>query len=111
MNRKEAHKHKKRKGWKTWLVVGAFIAVFVSVLVAFLFALAGKDFGGIFGNQNYWLTIGVANGVVLPLPVVPTISACSWLVDIISTSFFFFSAPITMQGRKVLRLRRSVLIL
>ena len=65
MNRKEAHKHKKRKGWKTWLVVGAFIAVFVSVLVAFLFALAGKDFGGIFGNQNYWLTIGVANGLLL----------------------------------------------
>ena len=65
MNRKEAHKHKKRKSWKTWLIVGAFIAVFVSVLVAFLFALAGKDFGGIFGNQNYWLTIGVVNGLLL----------------------------------------------
>lgn len=65
MNRKEAHKHKKRKSWKTWLVVGAFIAVFVSVLVAFLFALGGKDFGGIFGNKNYWLTVGVANGLLL----------------------------------------------
>ncbi len=65
MDRKEAHKHKKRKSWKTWLVVGAFIAVFVSVLVAFLFALGGKDLGGIFGKKNYWLTIGVANGLLL----------------------------------------------
>lgn len=65
MDRKEAHKHKKRKSWKAWLVVGAFIAVFVSVLVAFLFALGGKDFGGIFGNKNYWLTVGVVNGLLL----------------------------------------------
>ena len=65
MNRKEAHKHKKRKSWKTWLIVGAFVAVFVSVLVAFLFALAGKNFTGIFGNGNYWLTVGVANGLLL----------------------------------------------
>lgn len=65
MNRKEAHKHKKRKSWKTWLIVGSFIAVFVSVLVAFLFALFGKDFGGIFGNSNYWLTVGVVNGLLL----------------------------------------------
>jgi len=35
MNRKEAHRHKKRKSWKTWLVVGGFVAVFVSVLIAF----------------------------------------------------------------------------
>lgn len=65
MNRKEAHKHKKRKSWKTWFVVGAFIAVFVSVLVAFVFALFGKDFDGIFGNSNYWLTVGVVNGLLL----------------------------------------------
>ena len=65
MNRNEAHKHKKRKSWKTWLLVGGFIAVFVSVLIAFIFALFGKDFWGIFGNSNYWLTIGVANGLLL----------------------------------------------
>lgn len=65
MNRKEAHKHRKRKSWKTWLVVGAFIAVFVSVLIAFLFALAGKNASGIFGNSNYWLTVGVVNGLLL----------------------------------------------
>lgn len=39
--------------------------MFVSVLVAFLFALFGKDFGGIFGNKNYWLTVGVVNGLLL----------------------------------------------
>lgn len=39
--------------------------MFVSVLVAFLFALGGKDFGGIFGNKNYWLTVGVVNGLLL----------------------------------------------
>ena len=65
MNRKEAHRHKKRKSWKTWLVVGGFVAVFVSVLIAFLFALFGKDFVGIFGNKNYWLLDGVANGLFL----------------------------------------------
>ncbi|MCM1438743.1 MAG: type IV secretory system conjugative DNA transfer family protein [Roseburia sp.] len=65
MNRKEAHKHKKRKSYKTGFIVGAFIAVFISVLIAFLFALGGKDFGGIFGNSNYWLTVGVVNGLLL----------------------------------------------
>ena len=65
MNRKEAFKHRKKKSWKTWATVGGFIAVFVSVLVAFLFALFGKDFGGIFGNKNYWLTVGVVNGLLL----------------------------------------------
>lgn len=65
MNRKEAHKHKKRKSYKTGIIVGAFIAVFVSVLIAFLFALCGNDFNGIFGNRNYWLLIGVVNGLLL----------------------------------------------
>ena len=65
MNRKEAHKHRKRKSWKTWATVGSFIAVFVSFTIAFLFALCGKDFGGIFGNSNYWLTVGVVNGLLL----------------------------------------------
>lgn len=65
MNRKEAHKHKKRKSWKTWLIVGAAVAVFVGILIAFLFAIFGKDFGGIFGNKNYWLTVGVVNGLLL----------------------------------------------
>lgn len=65
MNRKQAYKHKKRKSWKSWIIGGVFIAVFISVLIAFLFALAGKNAGGIFGNANYWLTVGVVNGLLL----------------------------------------------
>ena len=65
MNREEAHKHKKRKSGKTMLFAGLFIAVCVSVLIAFLFALGGADFAGIFGNRNYWLTVGVVNGALL----------------------------------------------
>ena len=65
MNREEAHKHKKRKSGKTLLFTGLFVAVCVSVLIAFLFALGGADFAGIFGNTNYWLTVGVVNGLLL----------------------------------------------
>lgn len=65
MNENKARKTRKHKSWKTWVFIGAFIAVFVSILVAFLFALFGKDFGGIFGSGNYWLTVGVANGLLL----------------------------------------------
>ena len=65
MNRNEAHKHKKRKSWRVWFVAGAVIAFAVSILVAFLFALSGNNFAEIFGNKNYWLSIGVANGLLL----------------------------------------------
>ena len=65
MNREEAHKHKKRKSGKTLLFTGLFVAVCVSVFIAFLFALGGADLEGIFGNGNYWLTVGVVNGLLL----------------------------------------------
>ena len=65
MNREEAHKHKKRKSGKTLLFTGLFVAACVSVLIAFLFALGGADFEGVFGNGNYWLTVGVVNGLLL----------------------------------------------
>ena len=58
-------RHRKTKSWKGGIGAGVFIAVCVSVLVAFLFALAGSDFAGIFGNRNYWLTVGVVNGILL----------------------------------------------
>ena len=58
-------RHRKTKSWKGGIGAGVFIAVCVSVLVAFLFALAGSDFAGIFGNRNYWLTVGVVNGALL----------------------------------------------
>ena len=65
MNRNEAHKHKKRKSWKTGIIIGAVIAVFVSALIALIFSLFGNDFIGIFVNRNYWLTVGVVNGLLL----------------------------------------------
>ena len=66
VNREEAYKHRKRKSsYKSLLVVWLFIFVFMSVLVAFLFALSGADFKGIFGNTNYWLSVGVVNGLLL----------------------------------------------
>ena len=58
-------RHRKTRSWKGGIGAGVFIAVCVSVLVAFLFALAGNDFAGIFGNRNYWLTVGVVNGILL----------------------------------------------
>lgn len=65
MNRNKAHKHNKRKSWRVWLITGAIVAFAVSVLVAYLFALSGNDFTQIFGNKNYWLSVGVANGLLL----------------------------------------------
>ena len=58
-------RHRKTRSWKGGIGAGVFIAVCVSVLVAFLFALAGNDLAGIFGNRNYWLSVGVANGLLL----------------------------------------------
>ena len=58
-------RHRKTRSWKGGIGAGVFIAVCVSVLVAFLFALAGSDLAGIFGNRNYWLTVGVVNGILL----------------------------------------------
>ena len=58
-------RHRKTKSWKGGIGAGVFIAVCVSVLIAFLFAVAGNDFAGIFGNRNYWLTVGVVNGILL----------------------------------------------
>ena len=65
MNREEAHKHKKRKSSGGLFVGGIFVAVCVSVLIAFLFALGGAGFEDIFLNKNYWLTVGVVNGMLL----------------------------------------------
>lgn len=39
--------------------------MFVSVLILFLFSLGGKGFAGILRGQEYWLCVGVANGLLL----------------------------------------------
>lgn len=62
MQIKRQRRSKSRKGG---LGAGVFVGVCVSVLTAFLFALCGNDFSEIFGNRNYWLTVGVVNGVLL----------------------------------------------
>lgn len=58
-------RHSRKKSWKGGIWIGVFIAVSVSILVAFLFALGGNGFAEIFGNSNYWLTVGVVNGLLL----------------------------------------------
>ncbi|MCH5151049.1 MAG: type IV secretory system conjugative DNA transfer family protein [Clostridiales bacterium] len=65
MDRKDAFKHKKKKSHKTGLIVWSSLIVFMSLLIAFIFSLFGADFNGIFGNKNYWLTVGVVNGLMI----------------------------------------------
>ncbi len=66
MNRKEATKHKKKKSNKLNIVFWAIIFAFVSVLIMYLFALAGKSsIAEILGTRAYWLSIGVANGLIV----------------------------------------------
>ena len=66
MNREEAYRHKKRgTSFKAKLAVWLFLFVFIGVFVAFAFALFGADLGGIFGNKNYYLTVGVISGLLL----------------------------------------------
>ena len=47
------------------IVVGGFVAVCVSVVIAILFALFGNSLGDIVSDRNYWLSVGVANGLLL----------------------------------------------
>lgn len=65
MNRDEALRHKKRKSRKAGLLVWLFLFVFIAILVALIFSLFGNGFGDIFGNKNYYLTVGVVNGLLL----------------------------------------------
>ena len=65
MNREEAQRHRKRKSYRGMIVVGGFVAVCVSVIIAILFALFGNSLGDIVSDRNYWLSVGVANGLLL----------------------------------------------
>ena len=65
MNREEAQRHRKRKSYRGMIVVGGFVAVCVSVVIAILFALFGNSLGDIVSDRNYWLSVGVANGLLL----------------------------------------------
>ena len=58
-------RHKKARSWKGGIGAGVFIAVCVSVVIAILFALFGNSLGDIVSDRNYWLSVGVANGLLL----------------------------------------------
>ena len=65
MNRKEGTKHRKRKSNKLKILFWAILFAFVSVLILYLFSLGGKSIGEILSYKNYWLSVGVANGLIL----------------------------------------------
>ena len=65
MNREKAQRHRRRKSYREMIVVGGFVAVCVSVVIAILFALFGNSLGDIVSDRNYWLSVGVANGLLL----------------------------------------------
>ena len=64
--RKEALRHKKKKSHTAAIVVWAFVFAFTATLVAFLYALVGAyTIIEIFANKYYWMTLGVANGLLV----------------------------------------------
>ncbi len=65
MNRKDITRHKKRKKNKLKLLFWGILFAFVAVLVMYLFSLGGKSIGEILSYKNYWLSVGVANGLIL----------------------------------------------
>ena len=65
MNRKDITRHKKKKSNKLKLLFWGILFAFVAVLVMYLFSLGGKSIGEILSYKNYWLSIGVANGLIL----------------------------------------------
>ena len=65
MNRKDITRHKKRKKNNLKLLFWGILFAFVAVLVLFLFSLGGKSIGEILSYKNYWLSVGVANGLIL----------------------------------------------
>lgn len=65
MNREEVQRHRRRKSYRGMIVAGGFVAVCVSVIIAILFAMSGRGLGEIFSERNYWLSVGVTNGLLL----------------------------------------------
>lgn len=66
MNRETATKHRKKKSHKLGILLWLIVFAFVGVLVMFLFSLAGADsIVAIVAERNYWLTVGVINGILL----------------------------------------------
>ena len=66
MKRKEAIKRGGRKTCKRYIAVWLLVFAFVSVLIAYLFTLAGAErLKDILSAREYWLSVGVADGMIL----------------------------------------------
>lgn len=66
MKRKDAIKRGKWKSRKRHIAVWLLVFAFVGVLIAYLFTLAGAaSWKEIFSAREYWLAIGVADGMIL----------------------------------------------
>ncbi len=66
MNRDKALKHKKKKSHKLGILLWLIIFSLVGVVVMYLFTLAGaKSIIDILGRKEYWLSIGVVDGLIL----------------------------------------------
>ena len=66
MNKKEALKHKKKKSHKLQIVFWVLLCSAVSVATALAFACFGAEsLGGILGQRDYWLSVGVVNGLIM----------------------------------------------
>lgn len=66
MNRKDALKHKKKKTNKLKALFWVLLFSFVAALIMYLYALGGaSSIGEIIKERNYWLSVGVANGLLL----------------------------------------------
>lgn len=66
MNKKDALKHKKKKSHKLQIVFWVLLCSAVSVATALAFACFGAEsLGGILGQRDYWLSVGVVNGLIM----------------------------------------------
>lgn len=66
MDRHTALKHKKKKSNKLSILLFAIVFAFVAVLIMLLFTLFGtSSIEAILRTRNYWLSVGVANGLLL----------------------------------------------
>lgn len=66
MNRKKAMQHKKNKSHKLGILLWTIIFALVGVVIMYLFTLGGaRNVIEILGKKEYWLSIGVADGLIL----------------------------------------------
>ena len=68
MNRKTALRRGKRRAWKRSALLWLITFAFVGVLLMIVYTLAGAEsIGAILGDKTYWLSLGVACGILSAL--------------------------------------------